>query len=83
MTGTLKVGAKGGELFVTGRVAYCTDGDKVYKIDLGSFTAEAIVEGLAGQWFGGEPKLALDPSRRALYGLRRRNLVRIAITGRP
>ncbi|MEU8105218.1 hypothetical protein AB0C18_16010 [Nonomuraea muscovyensis] len=83
VTGTLKVGAKGGELFVTGRVAYCTDGDKVYKIDLASFTAEAIVEGLAGQWFGGEPKLALDPSRRALYGLRRRNLVRIAITGRP
>ncbi|WP_336205663.1 hypothetical protein [Nonomuraea sp. LPB2021202275-12-8] len=79
---TLKVGAKGGDLFVLGRVAYCTDGDKVYKIDLVSFTAKPIVEGLAGQWFGGEPKLALDPSRRALYGVKGRNLVRIDINGR-
>jgi len=82
VTRSLKVGAKGGELFVTGEVAYCSDGDKVYKIDLVSFTAQVITEGLAGQWFGGEPKLAIDPSRRALYALRARNLVRIAISGR-
>ncbi|GAA3539046.1 hypothetical protein GCM10022419_018820 [Nonomuraea rosea] len=82
VTRTLKVGAKGGELYVTGRVAYCTDGDKIYKIDLAAFTAKPIVEGLAGQWFGGEPKLALDPSRRALYAVRGRDLVRVAITGR-
>ncbi|NUO96839.1 MAG: twin-arginine translocation signal domain-containing protein [Nonomuraea sp.] len=82
VTRTLKVGAKGGELFVTGRVAYCTDGDRIYKIDLTAFTATTIVDGLAGQWFGGEPKLALDPSRRALYAVRGRNLVRVAITGR-
>ncbi|WP_188187360.1 hypothetical protein [Nonomuraea sp. SYSU D8015] len=82
VTRTLKVGAKGGELFVTGRVAYCSDGDKIVKIDLIRFTATPIVEGLAGQWFGGEPKLALDPSRRALYAVRGRNLVRVAITGR-
>jgi streptogramin lyase len=82
VTRTLKVGAKGGELFVTGRVAYCTDGDKVYKLDLVTFTAKTIVEGLAGQWFGGEPKLALDPSGTALYGVRGRDLVRIAISGR-
>ncbi|MEU8246041.1 hypothetical protein [Nonomuraea sp. NPDC048916] len=82
VTRTLKVGAKGGDLFVVGRVAYCTDGDKVYKIDLVTFTAKPIVEELAGQWFGGEPKLALDPSRRALYGVKGRNLVRIAIDAR-
>ncbi|MGR6918768.1 PQQ-binding-like beta-propeller repeat protein [[Actinomadura] parvosata] len=82
VTRTLKVGSKGGELFVTGRVAYCTDGEKIYKVDLTAFTAKAIVEGLAGQWFGGEPKLALDPSRRALYAVRGRNLVRVAVTGR-
>ncbi|GAB2930808.1 hypothetical protein ACFMQL_02525 [Nonomuraea fastidiosa] len=82
VTKTIEVGAKGGELFVTGRVAYCTDGDKIYKIDLRSFTAKAIVEGLAGEWFGGEPKLALDPSRRALYAVRGRDLVRVAIDGR-
>ncbi|MET7464736.1 hypothetical protein [Nonomuraea sp. NPDC005501] len=83
VTARLQVGAKGGDLFVTGEVAYCTDGDKIYKIDLRSFTARTIVEGLAGQWFGGEPKLALDPSRRALYGVKGRDLVRIAISGRP
>jgi len=82
VTRTLKVGAKGSKLFVIGRVAYTTDGDKIYKIDLATFTATTIVEGLAGQWFGGEPKLALDPSRRALYGLKARALVRIDISGR-
>jgi hypothetical protein len=54
----------------------------VYKLDLVAFTAKTIVEGLAGQWFGGEPKLALDPSGRALYDVRGRDLVRIAISGR-
>ncbi|MEV1177254.1 hypothetical protein [Nonomuraea sp. NPDC049784] len=82
VTRTVKAGTKGGELFVTGRVAYCTDGDTIYKIDLVAFTAKPIVEGLAGQWFGGEPKLALDPSRRALYAVRGRDLVRVAIAGR-
>ncbi|MEU4576412.1 hypothetical protein ACBI99_10430 [Nonomuraea sp. ATR24] len=81
VTRTLKTGSKGGDLHVVGRVAYCTDGDKVYKVDLRAFTAKPIVEGLAGQWFGGEPKLALDPSRLALYGVKGRNLVRIAIDG--
>ncbi|NUW42132.1 PQQ-binding-like beta-propeller repeat protein [Nonomuraea rhodomycinica] len=83
VTARLRVGAKGGELFVTGEVAYCTDGDTIYKLDLRSFTAKTVAAGLAGQWFGGEPKLALDPSRRALYGVRGRNLVRVAISGRP
>jgi outer membrane protein assembly factor BamB len=79
---TLKVGAKGSEIFVLGRVAYCGDGDKIYRVDLTTFTAETIVDGLAGDWFGGEPKLALDPSHRALFGLRGRNLVQIAINPR-
>ena len=82
VTRTLKVAAKGSDLHVVGRVAYCTDGDKIYKIDLAAFTAKPIVEGLAAQWFGGEPKLALDPSGKALFGVKGRNLVRIAITGR-
>lgn len=76
---TLKVGAEGSEIYVLRRVAYCTDGDRIYRINLKTFAAEVIVEGLAGEWFGGEPKLALDPSRRALFGLRGRNLVRIDI----
>ncbi|MFD2350545.1 hypothetical protein ACFSTC_16285 [Nonomuraea ferruginea] len=54
----------------------------MYKIDLVTFTVKPIAEGLAGQWFGGEPKLALDPSRKALFGVKGRDLVRIAITGR-
>ncbi|WP_214320073.1 PQQ-binding-like beta-propeller repeat protein [Nonomuraea sediminis] len=79
VTRMLKVGAKGGEIFVVGRVAYCGDGDRIYRLDLETFTAETIAAGLAGQWFGGEPKLALDPSRRALYAVKARNLVRVAI----
>ncbi|MFI7614774.1 twin-arginine translocation signal domain-containing protein [Nonomuraea terrae] len=82
VTRTLAVGAKGGELFVTGRMAYCTDGAAIYKIDLVRWTVRPIVEGLAGDWFGAEPKMALDPSRRALYALRGRELVRVAIDGR-
>ncbi|MGW0805530.1 PQQ-binding-like beta-propeller repeat protein [Nonomuraea sp. NPDC002799] len=82
VTRTLKVGVKGGDVYVTGRVAYYSDGATIYKIDLMSFTAKPIVEGLGGQWFGGEPRLAIDPSGRALYSLRARNLVRVAISGR-
>lgn len=82
VTRTVQVGAKGSELFVVGDVAYCTDGDAVYRLDLRTFTATAIVTGLAGEWFGGEPKLALDPSRSALFGLHERNLVRIDIDPR-
>lgn len=82
VTRTLKVSNRGSDLHVVGRVAYCTDGDKVYKIDLVTFTVKPIAEGLAGQWFGGEPKLALDPARKALFGVKGRDLVRIAITGR-
>lgn len=38
---------------------------------------------MAGDWFGGEPKLSLDPSGRALFTIRQRNLVRIALNRRP
>lgn len=82
VTRTVKVGAKGSDLHVSGLVAYTTDGDAIYKIDLVTFAVKTIASGLAGEWFGGEPKLALDPSRRALYGVRGRDLVRIAVTGR-
>ncbi|MFI7057699.1 outer membrane protein assembly factor BamB family protein [Streptosporangium canum] len=82
ITRTAKVADRGGELVVTGLVAYGTDGNRVYKVDLPRLTTTTIADGLAGEWFGGEPKLSLDPSGRALYGLRGRNLVRIAISGR-
>ncbi|MGI5419022.1 PQQ-binding-like beta-propeller repeat protein [Actinomadura luteofluorescens] len=81
VTRTVKVGTRGSDLHIVGRSAYTTDGQAVYKIDLAALTVETIAGGLAGEWFGGEPKLALDPSRRALYGVKGRNLVRIAITG--
>ncbi|WP_202638200.1 hypothetical protein [Bailinhaonella thermotolerans] len=77
VTRTLKVSARGGDLIIRGRRAYTSDLDAVYRIDLRRFTAEKIAEGLAGEWFGGEPKLAIDAD--ALYTIRRRNLVRIAI----
>ncbi|MEU5879905.1 hypothetical protein [Spirillospora sp. NPDC047279] len=82
VTRTVQAGTRGSDLHVVGRRAYTTDGEAVYRIDLAGFTVVKIVDGLAGEWFGGEPKLALDPSRRALYGLKGRNLVRIAISGR-
>ncbi|HEY9408374.1 MAG TPA: hypothetical protein VIP77_02230 [Jiangellaceae bacterium] len=82
VTRTLAVSALGGDLVVTGNVAYTSDKDAVYKIDLRAFTATTIASGLAGQWFGGEPKLSLDPSGRALYTVQGRNLVRVAVTGR-
>jgi hypothetical protein len=82
VTRTVKVGARGSELHVTGRVAYTADGDAIYKIDLVTLGVTTVVSGLAGEWFGGEPKLALDPSRRALFTVRNRNLVRVAISGR-
>ncbi|MFI7489912.1 hypothetical protein ACIBXA_16195 [Micromonospora echinaurantiaca] len=82
VTRTTKVSARGSDLHIVGRVAYTTDGNAIYKIDLITFTVGTVVDGLAGEWFGGEPKLALDPSRSALFGLKGRNLVRIAISGR-
>lgn len=82
VTRTAQVGVRGSDLHVAGRVAYTTDGAAVYRIDLDTFAVSVVVDGLAGEWFGGEPKLALDPSRRALFGLKGRNLVRIAIDGR-
>ncbi|WP_329521986.1 WD40 repeat domain-containing protein [Spirillospora sp. NBC_01491] len=81
VTRTVKVAARCGDLHIAGRAAYTTDGKAVYKIELRTLRVTAITEGLAGEWFGGEPKLALDPSHRALYGVRARNLVRIAISG--
>ncbi len=82
VTRTVQVGSKGSDLLIAGRVGYTTDGDAIYKIDLVTLKVTAIADGLAGEWFGGEPKLSLDPARKALYGLRGRNLVQIAITGR-
>ncbi|SCF03686.1 DNA-binding beta-propeller fold protein YncE [Micromonospora coriariae] len=81
VTRTTKVGARGADLHIVRRVAYTTDGNAVHKIDLVTFTVTTIVDGLTGEWFGAEPKLALDPSRRALFGLKERNLVRITIAG--
>lgn len=80
VTRSLKVGAKGGDLYVIDRVAYCSDGGTIFRIDLDSFTAKPIVEDLAGEWFGGEAKLALDPSRTKLFALQGRSLVAVAIT---
>ncbi|MFF0312585.1 hypothetical protein ACFYSC_34590 [Streptosporangium sp. NPDC004379] len=79
VTRTLQVSARGGDLLIVGRTAYTGDRDAVYAVDLDRWRAAALVTGLAGEWFGGEPKLALDPSHRALYSIKGRNLIRIAI----
>lgn len=76
---TVQVGSRGSDLHVSGRVGYTTDGKAIYKLDLAEFTVTTLVDGLAGEWFGGEPKLAVDPSRKALFGLRERNLIRVAV----
>ncbi|MEU9835766.1 hypothetical protein AB0D67_29875 [Streptosporangium sp. NPDC048047] len=79
VTRTLQVSTRGGDLLIVGRTAYTGDRDAVYAVDLDRWRATALVTGLAGEWFGGEPKLALDPSHRALYSIKGRNLIRIAI----
>jgi outer membrane protein assembly factor BamB len=80
VTRTMSVGIKGGDLYAIGRVGYCTDGNTIFRLDLNAFTARPIVEDLAGEWFGGEPKLALDPSGRSLFSLRGRSLIEVTIT---
>ncbi|MET8990177.1 hypothetical protein ABZW49_32410 [Nonomuraea wenchangensis] len=79
VTRTLKVCDRGGDLVLAGRYAYTSDEDAVYEIDLVKFTSRALVDGLASDWFGGGSRINIDPSRRALYALRGRNLIRIAI----
>ncbi|MEV4178745.1 hypothetical protein [Nonomuraea sp. NPDC049709] len=79
VTRTLKVCERGGDLVLAGRNAYTSDENAVYKIDLVAFTSRRLVEGLASDWFGGGSRLAIDPSRKALYGLKGRNLIRIAL----
>ncbi|MFB4274139.1 hypothetical protein ACBJ59_02495 [Nonomuraea sp. MTCD27] len=79
VTRTLKVCERGGDLVLAGRNAYTSDENAVYEIDLVAFTSRRLVEGLASDWFGGGSRLAIDPSRKALYGLKGRNLIRIAL----
>ncbi|MEV4545212.1 hypothetical protein [Micromonospora echinaurantiaca] len=81
VTRTVSVGSAGGDLVVRGRVAYGTDGNRVYKVDLVKFTVTTVADGLAGEWFDGA-KLAADPCGCALYTLRGRNLIKIDISGR-
>ncbi|MFI6292304.1 PQQ-binding-like beta-propeller repeat protein [Nonomuraea sp. NPDC050790] len=79
VTRTLKVSARGGDLYVAGLTAYTADADAVYRVDLRAWTVRKIVSGLAGDWFGGTPKLGIAPDRRALYTIKGRNLVSVAI----
>ncbi|MGP3910571.1 PQQ-binding-like beta-propeller repeat protein [Nonomuraea sp. 10N515B] len=79
VTRTLRVCERGGDLVLAGLHAYTSDEDAVYKIDLVGFTSRKLVEGLASDWFGGGSRINIDPSRKALYGLKGRNLIRIAI----
>jgi outer membrane protein assembly factor BamB len=77
---TVEVGDAGGDLVVRDDVAYGTDGNRVYRVDLESLRVSTVVDGLAGGWFDGA-KLAADPSGRGLYTLQGRNLIHIAIGG--
>ncbi|MEU4514560.1 hypothetical protein AB0G05_34105 [Nonomuraea wenchangensis] len=79
VTRTLKVCDRGGDLVLAGRYAYTSDEDAVYRIDLARLTAEKLVTGLASDWFGGGSRINIDPSRKALYALKGRNLIRVAI----
>lgn len=80
ITRTLEVNNRGGDLVIAGFTAYTSDVDAVYRMDLTSFTSKKIVTGLASDWFGGGSKLSIDPSKKALYGIKGRNLVSIAIS---
>jgi outer membrane protein assembly factor BamB len=80
VTRTFKVSGRGGDLVIAGRSAYTGDADAVYRVDLSGFTARAILTGLAADWFGGHPKLSLSPDGRALFTVKGRSLVKIAIT---
>ncbi|MEV1175094.1 hypothetical protein [Nonomuraea sp. NPDC049784] len=83
VTRTAKVGGFGGDLAVQGGRVYgvsgeaVSRGDRVYRMDLTTFTAHTLADGLAGDWFDGA-KLAADPGGCGLYTLRNRDLVRIA-----
>ena len=79
VTRTVRAGTKGSDLHVVGGTAYSTDGNAVYAIDLERFTVSAFVSELAGEWFGGEPKLAVDPRGSALFAVKGRNLIRIQL----
>jgi len=79
VTRTVKAGSKGSDLHVVGRFAYTTDGNAIHAVDLATFTVSELAGGLAADWSGGEPKLALDPRRHALFTVKGRNLVRVAL----
>ncbi|MGW3353147.1 PQQ-binding-like beta-propeller repeat protein [Nonomuraea rubra] len=79
VTRTLKVCDRGGDLVLAGRYAYTSDEDAVHEIDLVKLTSRKLVEGLASDWFGGGSRLDIDPSRKALYALKGRNLIRVAL----
>ncbi|MFC4116774.1 hypothetical protein [Nonomuraea zeae] len=83
VTRTVRVGTYGGQLVVQGGTVYgvsgeaVSRGDRVYRMDLRTFTARTIADGLAGDWFDGA-KLAADPRGCGLYTLRGRDLIRIS-----
>ncbi|SCL26581.1 DNA-binding beta-propeller fold protein YncE [Micromonospora rhizosphaerae] len=79
---TVQVGTAGGDLVVKGLAIYGTDGNRVYQVDPVTLEVTTVVDGLAGAWFDGA-KLADDPAGCALYTVRDRNLIRIAVSGRP
>ncbi|SDM00875.1 hypothetical protein [Nonomuraea jiangxiensis] len=79
VTRTLKVCDRGGDLVLAGKYGYTSDENAVYKIDLSRLTSVTLVDGLASDWFGGGSRINIDPSHDALYALRARNLIRIAI----
>ncbi|UBU11435.1 PQQ-like beta-propeller repeat protein [Nonomuraea gerenzanensis] len=79
VTRTLKVCDRGGDLVLAGRYGYTSDEDAVYELDLVRLTSRKLVQGLASDWFGGGSRINIDPSRRALYALKGRNLIRVAL----
>ncbi|MGW1340667.1 hypothetical protein ACWCOV_06400 [Kribbella sp. NPDC002412] len=79
VTRTVRAGTKGSDLHVVDATAYSTDGNAVYAVDLETFTVTPFATGLAAEWFGGEPKLAVDPRGSALFTVQARNLVRIQL----
>ncbi|WP_327091106.1 hypothetical protein OIE66_10890 [Nonomuraea sp. NBC_01738] len=79
VTRTVKVCDRGGDLVIAGAHAYTSDVNAVYRIDLVRMTAAPLVTGLASDWFGGGSKLNISPDGRALYAIKGRNLVSIAL----
>lgn len=78
VTRTLKLSANGGQLQKAGSWFTLTDGDRVIRVEVGSWRVTTIVSGLASA-VGGETQGVLDPASGTLTTFSRTNLVQVDV----